>query len=38
MVTNTQTNIEHELCPICKNGMTCEKLISHVKFWDTEKN
>ncbi len=28
---------EKILCPICKDGMKCENLVSHAKFWDTEK-
>ena len=27
---------EHELCPICKNGMTCESLIFHASKWNTD--
>jgi hypothetical protein len=28
---------EHELCPICKNGMSCDSLVSHARLWQTEK-
>lgn len=31
----TQPTQEKELCPICKNGMTCESVIGHASKWNT---
>lgn len=27
---------EKDLCPICKAGQSCEDLISHARYWDTD--
>lgn len=28
---------QKDLCPICKNGLTCEDIFSHASKWDVEK-
>ncbi len=33
MITTNTTKLD--LCPICKNGQTCDDLIGHAKNWST---
>ncbi len=37
MINDHNTTEEHNLCPICKKGMSCDSLVSHAKLWQTEK-